>query len=198
VTGETRKVATESGSAVEWTEEENYKFRLSAFQDRLITWLTEDGVVHPAWLREELLTTLKSQTLPDLSISRPRSRLSWGIPVPGDEQHTIYVWVDALTNYLTVLGYPWAAGEGGGVGRDEGWPADVQVVGKDIVRYAIPFPPSLRPADFGLKGFTRSTGQHYSWPRPSRPLGKSSHTHTGQWVTPRCPNHAGTWRIPWR
>lgn len=149
VTGETRKVATESGSAVEWTEEENYKFRLSAFQDRLITWLSEDGVVHPAWLREELLTTLKSQTLPDLSISRPRSRLSWGIPVPGDEQHTIYVWVDALTNYLTVLGYPWAAGVG--EGRDAGWPADVQVVGKDIVRYAIPFPRRYGPLTLGLK-----------------------------------------------
>lgn len=139
VTGETRKVAMESGSSVEWTEEENYKFRLSAFQDRLVAWLSEDGVVHPPWLREELLNTLKTTPLPDLSISRPRSRLSWGIPVPGDEQHTIYVWVDALTNYLTVLGYPWAAGQG----RDSGWPADVHVVGKDIVRYAVVFPAHL-------------------------------------------------------
>lgn len=108
----------------------NYKFRLSAFQERLIRWLEGDGVVHPPWLREELLSTLRREPLADLSISRPRSRLSWGIPVPGDEQHTIYVWVDALTNYLTVLGYPWAEGEG----RQVGWPADVQVVGKDIVR----------------------------------------------------------------
>jgi methionyl-tRNA synthetase len=142
LTGETRKVAVESGSAVEWTEEENYKFRLSAFQDRLVAWLEAgETSVHPPWLRQELLSNLRGQTLPDLSVSRPRSRLTWGIPVPGDEAHTIYVWVDALTNYLTVLGYPWAEGQGTAVG----WPADVHVVGKDIVRYAPTFFPHLFP-----------------------------------------------------
>jgi methionyl-tRNA synthetase len=74
---------------------------------------------------------VEGEGLPDLSVSRPRGRLRWGIQVPGDEEHTIYVWVDALTNYLTVLGYPFE-----GTGHGVGWPADVQVVGKDIVRYA--------------------------------------------------------------
>lgn len=68
--------------------------------------------------------------LPDLSISRPANRLSWGIPVPGDETQTIYVWLDALVNYLTKAGYPFPPGQE----HQHGWPADVHVVGKDIVR----------------------------------------------------------------
>ena len=68
--------------------------------------------------------------LTDLSISRPSERLEWGIPVPGDETQTIYVWLDALVNYLTKAGYPWTPGmENAG-----GWPADCHVIGKDIVR----------------------------------------------------------------
>lgn len=93
--------------------------------------------VHPPSTRTNLLKTLHSEALQDLSISRPRSRLSWGVPVPGDPEHTIYVWVDALTNYLTVLGYPWKGEEGSetlSVGKKHGWPADAHVVGKDIVR----------------------------------------------------------------
>jgi methionyl-tRNA synthetase len=70
--------------------------------------------------------------LADLSISRPRSRLTWGIPVPNDPDHTIYVWLDALVNYATATGYPWKNGQ------DDmtkgGWPADIHIVGKDIVR----------------------------------------------------------------
>ncbi|KAJ9103086.1 hypothetical protein QFC21_002508 [Naganishia friedmannii] len=149
-TGEMRNVAIESGSSVEWTEEENYKFRLGAFKERLIDWLeTSETSVHPTWLRASLLNTLRTEPLADLSISRPRSRLTWGIPVPGDEEnHTIYVWVDALTNYLTVLGYPWVEGEGSAqenarIGREMGWPADVHVVGKDIVRFHAIYWPAL-------------------------------------------------------
>ena len=90
-------------------------------------------------MRASLLHQLQTQPLADFSISRPRSRLHWGIPVPGDQEHTIYVWVDALTNYLTVLGYPWvkdvdAGGEQRKLALKAGWPADVQVVGKDIVK----------------------------------------------------------------
>jgi methionyl-tRNA synthetase len=72
-----------------------------------------------------------SEGLEDLSVSRPIERLSWGIQVPDDESQTIYVWLDALVNYITKAGYPWAPG------REEagGWPADVQVIGKDIVRF---------------------------------------------------------------
>lgn len=69
--------------------------------------------------------------LGDLSISRPVGRLSWGVRVPGDDSQTIYVWVDALINYITYAGYPFHPGEE----TSKGWPADVQVIGKDIVRY---------------------------------------------------------------
>jgi methionyl-tRNA synthetase len=72
-----------------------------------------------------------SNGLEDLSISRPSTRLSWGIPVPDDDTQTIYVWLDALINYITKAGYPWTPGSET-VG---GWPADVQVIGKDIVRF---------------------------------------------------------------
>ena len=71
-----------------------------------------------------------SSGLQDLSISRPAERLTWGIPVPGDDTQTVYVWLDALVNYLTKAGYPFAPGQGSRLG----WPADVHVVGKDIVR----------------------------------------------------------------
>lgn len=154
-TGEVRKVAIESGSIVEWTEEENYKFKLSEFRDHLIEWYERNPTaVHPPSLQAQLLKELRAEPLADLSVSRPRSRLSWGIPVPGDEEHTIYVWVDALTNYLTVLGYPWKTqtsqggtekiGEGQSeLGLEAGWPANVQVVGKDIVRFHAIYWPAL-------------------------------------------------------
>lgn len=70
--------------------------------------------------------------LADLSISRPRSRLTWGIPVPNDSEHTIYVWLDALVNYITATGYPWKDGQT--TMKKNGWPADIHIVGKDIVR----------------------------------------------------------------
>lgn len=71
----------------------------------------------------------------DLSISRPRSRLAWGIPVPGDEvDHTMYVWLEALVNYLTAVGYPWGEDGLGNAELKKFWPTDVHVVGKDIIR----------------------------------------------------------------
>jgi len=79
--------------------------------------------VFPASIRGFVVTQM--ETAEDLSISRPKSRVKWGVPVPGDEEQTIYVWVDALINYLTVLGYP---------ETDRGWPADIHVVGKDIIK----------------------------------------------------------------
>lgn len=71
-----------------------------------------------------------SAGLEDLSVSRPSSRLTWGIRVPTDESQTIYVWLDALVNYITKAGYPWTPGQE----SKGGWPADCQVIGKDIVR----------------------------------------------------------------
>ncbi|GCC30362.1 methionine--tRNA ligase, mitochondrial-like [Chiloscyllium punctatum] len=121
------KVSLESGHKVEWTKENNYVFRLSKFRPMLLEWLKENPhaiypekfhhiVVH--WLQEEI---------PDLSVSRQRNRLKWGIPVPGDSTQTIYVWLDALVNYLTVAGYP----------KDHNhlWPRVNHIVGKDILKF---------------------------------------------------------------
>ncbi|KAK3850665.1 hypothetical protein Pcinc_042642 [Petrolisthes cinctipes] len=122
--GEKKLVSAESGHPVEWNNEENYMFRLSEFREDLLVWLKDDKRVQPKRFHQQLLTWLEDE-LPDLSVSRPRSRISWGVPVPGDEQHTVYVWVDALINYLTVAGYPDLTV----------WPPDVQVLGKDILRF---------------------------------------------------------------
>ena len=95
--------------------------------------------IHPPHRHAAVLSSLTSSTLDDLSVSRPSSRLHWGIAVPGDETQTMYVWVDALMGYLTGVGFPMWAKDGDGVLRREGgalcaWPPDVQVIGKDIVR----------------------------------------------------------------
>lgn len=109
--------------------EENYYFKASAFTDQIRQAIESDKMkIVPGFRKNELLELIKDG-LQDVSISRPRKNLSWGISVPGDESQVMYVWIDALSNYLTVIGYPdrpeWR----------EYWPADVQVVGKDILRF---------------------------------------------------------------
>ncbi len=115
------------GTPVEWVEEESYFFRLSAYGERLLAFYDEyPDFIAPNERRNEILSFVKAG-LRDLSISR--TTFDWGIPVPGDPKHVMYVWVDALTNYITGVGYP-----------DEGaeswrfWPA-VHIVGKDITRF---------------------------------------------------------------
>ncbi len=113
-------------------EEENYFFRLSAYQDRLLTYLSREDSIWPDWRRDEAILFVKSG-LEDFSISREKARMSWGIPVPNDESQVMYVWFDALTNYISTLGWPldvennfkkfWEGGE------------TVQVAGKDQVRF---------------------------------------------------------------
>ena len=126
-------ISTTSGSRVEWQEEENYKFRLSAFRESLSAHFSAyPDSIFPPQHHTDILAALQ-EPLEDLSISRKRSRLSWGIPVPNDPEHTIYVWIDALTVYLSSVGYPWKTT--GGDGRSAGWPPNVQVIGKDILRY---------------------------------------------------------------
>src|SRR5215467_9645418 len=118
-----------SGAEVEWLEEENYFFRLSAWQDRLLAWYEANPeAVAPRSRRNEVISFVRSG-LKDLSISR--TSFSWGIPVPGNPAHVIYVWLDALVNYITALGYPEV--ESGDYATY--WPADVHIVGKDILRF---------------------------------------------------------------
>jgi methionyl-tRNA synthetase len=112
--------------------EENYFFRLSKYQDKLLEYLSRPGVILPEWRREEAINFVKSG-LEDFSISREKERLSWGVPVPGDDAQVMYVWFDALTNYISTLGWPedaqanfknfWQEGEA------------VQTAGKDQVRF---------------------------------------------------------------
>ncbi len=108
-------------------KEENYYFRISDFRDEIIEAILSDKMlILPEFRKKEILKLLKET--PDVSISRPTSQLAWGVPVPGDESQVMYVWIDALSNYLTVLGYP---------EKDvsDWWPAEAQFVGKDILRF---------------------------------------------------------------
>lgn len=109
--------------------EENYYFKLSAFTEQIKTAITTGKFrIEPEFRQKEILNLLESG-LEDISISRPKKHLSWGIPVPDDPDHVMYVWIDALSNYITVIGYPddesWK----------ESWPADIQIIGKDIIRF---------------------------------------------------------------
>src|SRR5215218_6207311 len=113
--------------------EESYFFRLSDYGEYLENLIESDkGLVRPDARRNEVLSFIRGG-LQDLSISRERSSVSWGIPVPGDENHVMYVWLDALSNYITALGYGNA--ERAGVGLDKYWPNAMHLVGKDILRF---------------------------------------------------------------
>jgi methionyl-tRNA synthetase len=131
------------GSPVEWNEEETYFFRLSAYQDRLLKlYESNPDFVGPAERRNEVMSFVKSG-LRDLSISR--TTFNWGVPVPGNEKHVMYVWVDALTNYITAAGFPDMNTEKWGF-----WPA-THIIGKDIVRFhAIYWPAFLMSAGIEL------------------------------------------------
>jgi len=118
-----------TGAEVEWVEEENYFFRLSAWQDRLLKFYDDNpDFIAPRARRNEVVSFVKGG-LRDLSISR--TSFTWGIPVPGDPRHVMYVWLDALANYITALGYP----ETKSGDYSIFWPADLHMVGKDIVRF---------------------------------------------------------------
>ncbi len=117
-----------TGTPLEWVEEESYFFRLSAYQDRLLAlYDAQSDFIGPDERRNEI-TSFVNSGLKDLSISR--TAFDWGIPVPGNPKHVMYVWVDALTNYLTATGFPDADAP-----RAKFWPADLHIIGKDIVRF---------------------------------------------------------------
>ncbi len=143
---------TQNGTQVEWTEEETYFFKLSAYQDKLLAhYDANPDFVLPPERRNEVVSFVK-MGLEDLSISR--STLDWGIPVPGNPGHVMYVWIDALNNYVTATGLL-----NGGGARAKFWPADVHVIGKDIVRFhAIYWPAFLMSAGLPLPGRVFSHG----------------------------------------
>ncbi|MGF7009269.1 methionine--tRNA ligase [Aminobacter sp. BE322] len=132
------------GTPVEWVEEESYFFRLSAYQDKLLAlYENQPDFIGPNERRNEVMSFVRSG-LKDLSISR--TTFDWGVPVPGDEKHVMYVWVDALTNYITAAGYPDANADKWGF-----WPANVHIIGKDIVRFhAVYWPAFLMSAGIEL------------------------------------------------
>ncbi|MEL7049568.1 MAG: methionine--tRNA ligase, partial [Pseudomonadota bacterium] len=132
------------GTPVEWTEEETYFFKLSAYQDRLLAhYDANPDFIGPVERRNEVRNFVEGG-LQDLSISR--TTFDWGVPVPGDEDHVMYVWVDALTNYITALGFPDEAGQ-----KWACWPADLHIIGKDIVRFhAVYWPAFLMSAGLPL------------------------------------------------
>jgi methionyl-tRNA synthetase len=120
------------GRSLEMLTEENYFFRFSKYQDALLAYLERPGSVVPEWRREEAVNFVK-QGLEDFSISRDAKKLSWGIPVPGDDTQVMYVWFDALTNYISTLGWPEDAEGNFKKFWEEG--KTLQVAGKDQVRF---------------------------------------------------------------
>lgn len=140
-----KRYSIQTDTEVTWTEEESYFFRLSAYQDKLLK-LYEDQpeFAAPRTRFNEVISFVK-HGLTDLSISR--TTFDWGVPVPGNPKHVMYVWVDALTNYLTGVGFPDTEAES----FRKWWPADVHVIGKDISRFhAIYWPAFLMSAGLEL------------------------------------------------
>jgi methionyl-tRNA synthetase len=154
-----------TGAEVEWFEEENYFFRLSAWRDRLLAYYEANPeAIAPRSRRNEVISFVRGG-LKDLSISR--TGFSWGIPVPGNPRHVIYVWLDALANYLTAIGYPDTDNEDFSIF----WPADLHVVGKDIRRFhAVYWPAFLMAA--GLKP-PRRVFAHGWWTVEGQKMSKS-------------------------
>jgi methionyl-tRNA synthetase len=135
----------ETDTPVTWTAEESYFFRLSAYQDKLLALYEAQPEFGAPQSRFNEVISFVKRGLEDLSISR--TTFDWGVPVPGDPKHVMYVWVDALTNYLTGAGYPDVEAES----FKKYWPADVHVIGKDISRFhAIYWPAFLMSAGLEL------------------------------------------------
>lgn len=168
MTGEVFLASKETGNAVEWMEEKTYHFRLTALKDRLLKFFEEN----PEWIvpapRMKEVVDWVENSLEDLSVSRPTSRLDWGIRVPNDESQTIYVWIDALVNYVTKAGYPYWTPE---TVQKDGWPADIHIIGKDIVRFHCVYWPALLMAlDLPLP---RRILTHSHWTLGGKKMSKS-------------------------
>ena len=162
VAGDGGEKLSPNGTPVEWTVEESWFFKLSAYQDKLLDhYSANPEFIRPESRRNEVVRFVEGG-LSDLSISR--TSFDWGVPVPGSDGHVMYVWLDALTNYITGLGYPddtelWR----------RYWPADIHLIGKDVVRFhAVYWPAFLMSAGIALPkqvyghGFLLSRGEKMS------------------------------------
>jgi methionyl-tRNA synthetase len=144
--------------------EENYFFRLSKYRAAVKKWLTDAELVMPEGRRKEVINQIDDPELSDFSVSRTRSSFTWGIPVPGESEQIIYVWIDALANYITALGFPFEQAK-----MTDYWPANLHLIGKDIVKFhAIYWPAMLLALDLPLPkqiyahGFITVEGQKLS------------------------------------
>jgi len=148
---------------LEKIKEENYFFKLSSYTEQIKEIIKNDQIlVRPETRKNEIMALLE-RGLEDISISRDRKQLTWGVPVPGDDNQVMYVWFDALANYITALGYP----DGGAFQKF--WPADLQIIGKDILRHHLAIWPAMLlsaglplPAAFYVHGFISSEGHKMS------------------------------------
>jgi methionyl-tRNA synthetase len=147
IKGEGGEKLSPQGTPVEWVEEPSYFFKLSAYQEKLLAYFDEHpDFIAPSGRRNEVISFVKSG-LRDLSVSR--TTFSWGVPVPDDEAHVMYVWVDALTNYITAAGFPNEDSDK----YQKFWPCDVHIIGKDIVRFhTVYWPAFLMSAKLPLPG----------------------------------------------
>ena len=140
-----RKISKSSGSQVDWFEEESYFFKLSSWQDRLLQYYEKHpNFISPKSRKNEIVQFVKSG-LNDLSVSR--TSFKWGIEVPNDDKHIVYVWLDALTNYISALNYPNIEDPL----YKKFWPANIHIIGKDILRFhAVYWPAFLMAAKISL------------------------------------------------
>lgn len=161
IAGEGAEKLSPQGTPVEWTVEESWFFRLSKYQEPLLELYRSGDFIRPESRRNEVMRFVESG-LRDLSVSR--TSFDWGVKVPGSEDHVMYVWVDALTNYLTGLGFPDETAE-----FAKWWPADLHLIGKDIIRFhTVYWPAFLMSAGLPLPkqvfghGFLLNRGQKES------------------------------------
>lgn len=173
VAKENKGICPHHNKPYEKIQEENYFFKLSAYAPQILK-AVESGAfrVVPATRKHEILQVIKDG-LDDISISRPKEKISWGIPVPGDPGQVMYVWFEALMNYITVLGYPEHAD------FKKFWPANVQVIGKDILRFHAAIWPGMLlglglplPKTLYVHGFISVDGK-----KMSKSLGNSVSPH---------------------
>lgn len=161
-TGKKIMISKETLNEVVFQSEDNYFFKLSAFQEKLLKYLEENPeFIKPAKYQDYIVNELKTRELQDLSISRSSSRLQWGIPVPNDDSQKIYVWFDALINYITAEGYPTATE----------MPRPTHLIGKDIIKFHCIFWPSFLMAA-GIQ-MPKQVFVHGHWLMGGRKMSKS-------------------------